>query len=211
MRKADNMLNETINVSDKKSNINRMFKNKFKVEVVSRANPSRKKVEHFIWASYKRHFSAELHSFFPLILSFVRIKDNTLVGAVGLRYADESRLFSECYLPEGIEHLISAEENIVLNRNKIIELGNFVVRKRSDLLDVVPLIGKFIKSLQVDWVVYTLTQVIKDHFHAIGIDLCFLADAKIEAVNGAAMYWGKYYEFKPAVFYTNIKSNMNQT
>jgi len=210
MRKANNMLITEISVNKNKSNINRIFKNKFKVEIVSRASYTRKKVERFIQASYKRHFSAELDSFFPLILSFTRIKDNTIVGAVGLRYADESKLFSECYLSEEIDHLISTEENIVLNRNKIIELGNFVVRKKSDLLDVVPLIGKFIKSLDVDWVVYTLTQVIKDHFQEIGLELCFLADAKIEAVNGAATHWGKYYEFKPAVFYTNIKNSMNQ-
>jgi hypothetical protein len=183
----------------------------YKIELVSKASPIRKKVEKFIQDSYEKHFFAHLNSFFPLILSITRKSDNTLIGALGIRYAQDEKLFSECYLDDNIEELIFNNENKVITRNKIIELGNFVVRKNADVKTVIPFVGKFIKSLNVDWAVYTLTRPIRSHFQKLDIDLCYLNEANIEAVNGAATNWGSYYDFKPAVYYSNVQDSMNES
>ena len=213
---ATNQINNILHYSPRVNKLleNKVVKNQYRIELVSKASSCRSKVEAFIQASYQKHFSAHLSSFFPLILSITRISDNTLLGAVGVRYANDEKLFSECYVNEPIEDSIFANETDLstglITRNKIIELGNFVVRKNTDIKTVVPMISKFVKSLDVEWTVYTLTRPIKTHFQRLGIDLCFLSDANLEAVNGAAADWGNYYRFKPAVYYSSVKNNMNQ-
>ena len=184
-------------------------KNKCKVELVTNASPRRSQVEEFIKASYEKNFSAKIQTFFPLILTVINIQDDSIMGALGIRYADEDALFSESYLPETIENSIFAHEQGVINRSKIIELGNFVVESKEDIKFILPAVSQFIKSLDVDWVIYTLTRPIKSYFNKFGIELNFLNDAKAEAVNGAATDWGKYYKFNPAVYYSCVHKNMN--
>lgn len=188
-------------------------KPQYRLQLVSAASPIRSRVEDFIQLSYHNHFSAHLSTFFPLILAVTKISDDSLIGALGVRYADETQLFSECYLPEPIETMILEHEQCdqkSVNRRKIIELGNFVIRKTTDIKTVIPFISQFIKSLDVEWTVYTLTRPIKSHFDKLGITLNHLNQADISAINGAASDWGNYYKFKPAVYYSSVKNNMNQ-
>lgn len=183
---------------------------KLKIEIVSKDNPHRAEVETFIQQSFATHFNANLHGFFPLILTIRNIKNNELIAAVGIRCAKKERLFSECYLDEPIEQTIVKLESTLTSRGKIAELGNFVVRNRSDIKRVIPILGQFIKTLNVDWVIYTLTRPIKTYFNKLGIELNHITDADIAKVNGAAKDWGRYYNFKPAVYYSNVKNNLNE-
>jgi len=193
--------------------LNQPAKAVYKIELVSKISDCREQVEAFVQTSYYNNFSAQLRSYFPLYLAVSKVSDNSLIGALGLRYADGETLFSECYLPNPIEKIIKHHEHCdekLLDRKKIIELGNFVVRHSSDIKNVIPFISKYIKSLNVNWTVYTLTRPIKSYFDKLGIKLKFLNDAQIEAINDAADDWGNYYKFKPAVYYSSVKDNMNQ-
>ena len=183
--------------------------NRLKIEIVSKDSPHRPEVEHFITESYLTHFDATLKYFFPLILTIRNIKNNELIAAVGIRSAKKEKLFSECYLDESIEQSIVKLESTLTSRGKIAELGNFVVKNRSDIKYVIPVLGKFIKTLNVDWVIYTLTRPIKTYFHKLGIELNHIVDADISKVNGAAEDWGRYYNFKPAVYYSSVNANLN--
>jgi hypothetical protein len=183
--------------------------NDLKIEIVSQSSPNRHEVENFIADSFQNHFDAKLKSFFPLILTIRKIKTNGLIAAVGIRCAKKEQLFSECYLDESIEQTIVKLESTLTSRGKIAELGNFVVKNRSDIKQVIPVLGKFIKTLNVDWVIYTLTRPIKEYFHKLGIKLNHIVDADISKVNGAAKDWGRYYNFKPAVYYSSVNANLN--
>ena len=211
-----NMINQQINSINHAPNVIRytknidINKNKYKVELVTEASNIRNQVERFTYDSYVKHFDAHLTAFFPIILTVIRVSDNKIISALGLRYADIDSLFSECYLAEPIEKLIIHNNQHKIDRKRIIELGNFVVSKNSDVNRVMPIISKYIKSLDVEWAIYTLTKPIKSFFDAFNVELCLLGQANKEAVNGAANDWGKYYDFKPAVYYSNVKNNMNE-
>ncbi len=186
-----------------------MPSNELKIEIVSQSSPNRQEVENFIADSFQNHFDAKLNNFFPLILTIRRIKNNGLIAAVGIRCAKKERLFSECYLDDSIEQTIVKLESTLTSRGKIAELGNFVVKNRSDIKQVIPVLGQFIKTLNVDWVIYTLTRPIKAYFHKLGIELNHIVDADVLKVNGAAKDWGRYYNFKPAVYYSSVNANLN--
>ena len=148
-------------------------------------------------------------SFFPVILVVKDFKTSRILGAVGLRYADAYPLFSENYLSQSIEQVIAENEQIQIARNEIIELGHFVVDQSSDVNLVIPMIARFLKSLNVKWVVYTLSRPIKVAFQRLGIKLTHLQHAHADALQNSPSDWGRYYDYKPAVYYSNILNNMN--
>ncbi len=179
------------------------------IEIVTQEHCNRKEVERFIQASYEKNFSAQLKTFFPKILTVRNVNDNAIIAAVGIRLASREALFSECYLTENIEQTIAQFENTLTTRSKIVELGSFAVNNRKDIKTVIPFLGRFIKTLNVDWAIYTLTRPIKTYFHKLGIELNHITEADISKVNGAAKDWGRYYNFKPAVYYSSVKNNLN--
>jgi hypothetical protein len=181
----------------------------FSIEIVRSSHFARFEVEEFIKKSYQKNFSAQLDSFFPKILTLRDRQNNQLVAAVGIRNAARENLFSECYLEQSVEQTICTIEKTLTARSKIIELGNFVVTDKKEIPSVILALGKFIKSMDVDWALYTLTRPIKKYFERLCIDLTFINEASIEKINGAAKNWGRYYNFKPAVYYSSVNTNLN--
>ena len=177
--------------------------------LLSPAGPCRKDAERFINHGYKTHFDAQLESFFPIILLVKDWKNNRIMGAVGLRYADDYQLFSEQYLNQSIDSMIAMNESVEIARNEIIELGHFVVDQSEDINTVIPMVASFLKSLDVKWAVYTLSRPIKVAFQKLGIQLTHLQHAHPNALLNCQSNWGRYYDFKPAVYYSNILTNMN--
>jgi len=183
---------------------------KFRIELVTQASDRRKEVEAFISNSYAINFQANLKSFFPIIITVIQKSNNKIVSALGLRYADSEELFSESYLDKPIETLIRDKDNCFVNRKSIVELGNFAVGERDDVKKVLPTIARFIKSIKVDYLAYTLTTPIKAYFNFFNLELNHLAKANLSDVNRAADDWGIYYQLKPAVYFTNVSRNKHK-
>lgn len=181
----------------------------YEIRLISHENIFRREVEKFVSQSFEKHFSAKLSSYFPYILTVTSKFDKEIIGAVGMRMASGGKLFSECYLSQSIEQTIMAREIEPVSRNQVLELGNFAVRKNTDIKTVITYAAKYIKEMKVKWAVYTLTRPIRIYFKLLGIELKFIKQAEISAVNGAAKDWGHYYRFKPAVFYSSVTENMN--
>ena len=185
------------------------FSQGIQLMLVSPVDKERELVESFIAEGYRKHFDATLVEFFPVILAIKVIDSGLILGAVGLRYAEGDQLFSEKYLNQNIETILSAKENQVIDRKAVIELGHFIVSASSEVNTVMPLVAQFLKSLDVKWVVYTLSRPIKIAFKRMGIQLTHLQHADPEALRLSKTDWGNYYDFKPAVYYSNIETNMN--
>ncbi|WP_218944339.1 thermostable hemolysin [Marinicella rhabdoformis] len=177
--------------------------------LVSPVDEARGRVESFIANGYQKHFNATLVEFFPVILAIKEIDSGHILGAVGLRYAEGDQLFSEKYLMQSIESLISVKEGQSIDRKEVIELGHFIVSETSNVNTVMPLVAQFLKSLDVKWAIYTLSRPIKIAFKRMGIQLTHLQLADPEALRHSKTNWGNYYDFKPAVYYSSIETNMN--
>lgn len=185
------------------------FARGLQLNLLSPVDAERISAEQFINEGYAKHFGAHLAEFSPIILTVKDFLNNRVLGAVGLRYADGQPLFSENYLSESIESLLTDKTNQRVKRKQIIELSHFVVDKNTDVNEVFPMIGQFLKTLDVDWAVYTLSRPIKSAFQRLGIQLTHLQHAYAGAVKGGKTDWGHYYDFKPAVYFSSISENMN--
>lgn len=177
--------------------------------LVSPADETRAAAERFIQRAYEQHFDAHLVEFSPIILVVREIANQRIMGAVGLRYADEQSLFSEQYLGQPVESMIADHEQQAINRHSVIELGHFAVDSAADVNTVIPMIGRFLKTLDVDWAVYTLSRPIKLAFARLGIQLIHLQHAHPGGLVNSRTDWGRYYDFKPAVYYSSVVNNMN--
>lgn len=186
------------------------FDHGLQMKLLSPADFERNEIEQFIKNGYIKHFGANLNKFSPIILAVIDFKTGRILGAVGLRYADSQPLFSENYLTDSIESLLAEMSKQSVRRKDIIELSHFVVDQGSDVNVVITLVGQFLKSLDVTWAVYTLSRPIKLAFQRLGIQLTHIQHAHPDALKNSTTDWGRYYDFKPAVYCSNILKNMNQ-
>lgn len=176
------------------------------LRVVSKSVSQRQAIEEFIRSQYRQHFEADLLTFFPAILTVYCQQNQKLLGALGLRYADESDLFSEQYLRTPIEQLISARTGIPVARTDIIELGHFALLKPRYLTPVITTLAGFIRQLNAQWAVYTLSTPIKNALDKLAIQTSYLASAEACQLKCDDTNWGQYYHLQPAVYYSQIET-----
>lgn len=178
------------------------------LKVVNKSVSQRKVVEDFIKSQYRHHFEANLLTFFPAILTVHCQQSQKLLGALGLRYADQSQLFSEQYLSAPIEQLIAAKTHSQVERDDIIELGHFALLKPRYLTPVINALAGFIKQLDSQWAIYTLSTPIKKIFDKLAIETTYLAAAEACQLKGDTNLWGHYYKQQPAVYYSHVQTAM---
>ncbi|MCW8870190.1 MAG: thermostable hemolysin [Proteobacteria bacterium] len=170
------------------------------IRLVQKSVSQRQTIEQFIQQQYKQHFDAEIHHFFPVLISVYRSSNDALIGTVGIRYADHDDLFSEQYLTQPVEQLLKAQTGETIERSSVIELGHFALAHRRFLVPVVRAIAQFIGQLQVDWTVYTLSQPMVKAVNRLNIPTQFLGFACAEQLRDQDNQWGQYYRLKPAVY-----------
>lgn len=173
-----------------------------KIEIITQKSQKRKEVEKFIYNSYSKSFDTSLISFFPIIITAVRTSDNKILSTVGVRYSAENNLFSEFYLSNPIESYIEKNEKCKVERKHILEIGNLATAKSKYIKTVMPLLKEILKSMNYKWLVFTLSSQMKTYMSLFEINLRFIDVAKKEAKNPAALDWGHYYDFLPAIYYS---------
>ncbi|MCX7544699.1 thermostable hemolysin [Marinicella gelatinilytica] len=170
------------------------------VRLVYTSESERNIIEQFIQRQYKQHFNADIHHFFPILISVYQQSNDQLIGAVGLRYADQGSLFSEQYLNKPAEQLLARYAGQKVPRSSVIELGHFVIVNRRYLALVVRAIANFIGQLQAQWTVYTLSEPMVKAVNKLSIPTQFLASACADKLIDKQNHWGQYYRHKPAVY-----------
>jgi len=170
------------------------------VRLVQKSVSQRQIIEQFVQRQYKQHFDAEIHHFFPVLISVYQSSNDALIGTVGIRYADQDNLFSEQYLSEPVEHILRQQSGASVERSTVIELGHFALAHRRYLEPVVYAIAQFIGQLHVEWTVYTLSQPMVKAVNRIKIPTHFLGFARADKLHDRDNRWGKYYHLKPAVY-----------
>ena len=83
----------------------------------------RRELERKIYEKYYSQYGAKIKHFAPTLITISNQKKD--IAVIGATLAKNNRLFVENYLKEPIEHTLS-NIGIHTNRNKLVELGNFV-------------------------------------------------------------------------------------
>ncbi|KAA3639579.1 MAG: hypothetical protein DWP95_10140 [Proteobacteria bacterium] len=170
------------------------------IRVVYKSESQRQIIEQFIQCQYKKHFNAQIHHFFPVLISVYQQSNDELIAVVGVRYADQGTLFAEQYLSKPVEQSLAQHAGQIVPRTAVIELGHFAIINRRYLALVVRAIANFISQLEVEWLVYSVSQPMVKAMHRLHIPSRFMDFARAEKWVDRDNPCEQYDPLKPAVY-----------
>jgi hypothetical protein len=156
--------------------------------------------EQCITEAYARKFSAG-QLVFPDMLLALRRDDGAIVCAAGLRTADEG-FFSELYLDEPIERLLSRHAGSAVPRDAIFEVTTLASKSASASSLFIRQIAGIGEAAGFNWSFFTATARLQKLLACIGIRTIELCDADPVRVAGLGD-WGSYYTHSPTVCAVN--------
>ncbi|MGK3992699.1 thermostable hemolysin [Sorangium sp. So ce1024] len=128
-----------------------------------------------------------------------------VVACAGLTFSSDSRLFSEQYIDEPIEQVISALERRPASRDAIVEVGSLASvehRAGTELVRVVPILAW---CLGKRYILCTITANLKLIFDAVGLNFQPVRGADAARLgDGAHEKWGSYYDQRPQTGYIRL-------
>lgn len=165
--------------------------------------PGRPEVEGFISAVYLARYGARLHSFMPQLLAFYD-DQHQLLAAVGLRSADEGRLFSEQYLTSPVEAVMAQRGLAWVTRAEIVEVGNFAAVTPGIARELILQVTCMLAAARRPWVLFVATQQLRNAFRRLHLSPIELAEASAERLTDKGSDWGDYYASHPKLMCGNV-------
>ncbi|MBU1191836.1 MAG: thermostable hemolysin [Gammaproteobacteria bacterium] len=172
--------------------------------VLEAGDAGRQTSERFVQQVFQRSYGADITSFYPTLLSF-SVRD-ALVGVAGFRAAGGNRLFSEQYLDQPLEQLISNFWNVPVDRNQIVEVGNLAMTSPGQARWVIAAVTVFLYSRGYRWVMFTAVNPLINAFRRLGLKPVVLASADPARLAEDGQRWGSYYAAKPSVCVGDIEA-----
>lgn len=174
------------------------------LRVLATGDADRQTSERFVQQMFRRSYGADITSFYPTLLSF-SVRD-ALVGVAGFRAAGGGSLFSEQYLDQPLERLISHFWNLSVDRNQIVEVGNLALASPGQARWVIAAVTVFLHSRGYRWVMFTAVTPLINAFRRLGLKPVVLAPADPARLAEDGQRWGSYYAAKPSVCVGDIEA-----
>ena len=157
----------------------------------------RESLESRVRSGFGQHFGACIEGFMPTLAWYQHRNGGT--GIIGVRRASDEPLFLEHYLDIPVETAVSEASGVRVARDRIAEVGQFVVDDReiagSFFRDLVP----FLRDEGFDWVCFTGTNRVRAIIERVGFCGFPLANAAADRAAPTHDRWGSYYEHEPVV------------
>jgi hypothetical protein len=158
-------------------------------------HPLRAETEAAIRAAYLREHEARL-SVLPRTL-VAEIDERGVACAASLRFAEDG-FFSERYLDQPIESLVSRHSGTRADRNALAEVGSLAAVRPGLVRTLVGGVIEHLSQQGVRWAFFTATARLRILLRWSGIPLIELAGADPARVDNAQA-WGGYYHHDPRV------------
>ena len=158
----------------------------------------RSATENFIRERFFEHYGAHIQHFMPCLLALVD-ELGALRGAAGLRSAASGSLFLERYLDRPIEQEIRLRNGRVLNRNEIVEVGNFGTLAPGSARVLIVALTDLLVAQGFRWICFTGTPMLINSFQRLGLSPLCVGQARAECLGDEVADWGTYYQTHPKV------------
>jgi hypothetical protein len=164
----------------------------------------RPQVESTIRRVYAERFQARVKHFAPVLVSLHEGEgdDAHVAAAAGYRIATQP-LFLETYLDQPVDELL-ARHGARPARERIVEVGHLAAARSGEGRRLILRLAEEFARLDVEWVVGTLTEELRQLFHRMGIAPIALGAADPSRLGAAAADWGSYYDHRPVVLAGNL-------
>ncbi len=129
----------------------------------------------------------------------------TLLAAVGVRNAEQERLFLEDYLSVPVQTLMPEPGT---RRSGIAEIAHLAGVEAGVSRYLFASLSVWLDAAGYDWVVCTGTDQLRNSFHRLGIATQVLADADPSKLPDGGAGWGRYYDHHPVVMTIKVADGM---
>jgi hypothetical protein len=171
----------------------------YTVHFSGRDAADRTEIEQFISSIFFQACGAKVRFFLPELMS-LRDLNGQLIAACGIRNAGAERLFLENYTDQPIEQLLSKRVGSPINRNDIVEIGNYSVAEMGLSRLLISAIFDQLHATSKQWAVFTAVQLVRNALIKQNIFPRVLCDADIKHLPAdEQLEWGNYYEQHPQV------------
>ncbi|WP_433926650.1 thermostable hemolysin [Sorangium cellulosum] len=130
-----------------------------------------------------------------------------VVACAGITFSSDARLFSEQYIDEPIEQVLSTVERRPVSRDAIVEVGSLASvehRAGTELIRVVPILAR---CLGKRYILCTITANLKLIFDAVGLNFQPIQVADVDRLGaGSQEKWGSYYEQRPQTGFIRLEA-----
>ncbi|MFT6957393.1 MAG: hypothetical protein ACJAYC_002404 [Halieaceae bacterium] len=166
------------------------------------ASDDRQRVERYIAGIFSAAYDAKVFEYLPLLCSLER--ENSLVGALGLRSAASGPLFCEQYLKVSVQSAILTEYGMPVARRNIMELGNLVSSSAGQGVYLYLLVTAALAAADVRYLVFAANRAVRYSIKRHGFDTRVICHADASRLGAKAEEWGSYYESDPKVVLADI-------
>ncbi|MGB1109184.1 MAG: thermostable hemolysin [Gammaproteobacteria bacterium] len=164
-------------------------------------------VKGFIASVFAKAYGAHVTEFMPTLLT-IRGEDAQPQAALGIRPADDSRLFLEHYLDERLESAMGRVLARPIDRASIVEVGNLAAVSAGGARFLITALTAYLKAQGYQWAAFTATPLLQRSFKRLGIDLVHISDADPMRLDDQTREsWGSYYKQPPSVMVASVEQS----
>ncbi len=153
----------------------------------------RRRVEQFIEEKFAKQYQATITQHYPTFMS-VRDENDTILAAVGFRFAANSDLFLEQYLDQPIEQALATQQVAPVLRQDIVEMGSLAATTRGASIFLFMTLNAWLKQQGYTTAAVTATHSLQRFFSRLQLDFVHLGSADPQRLPNAGQQWGSYCE-----------------
>ena len=179
-----------------------------RVHFRGRQDAGREPLEGFIHDIFELAYGASLTSYYPNLTAFT--SDGRLRGVVGYRDGMVKPLFSEQYLDRPIETEMTEHLGQVVERQRLVEVGNLALLGPGEARWVIAATIAFLHAAGYRWVLFTAVKSLFNAFHRLGLNPIQIATPDPARLPDGGRSWGRYYQAGPVVCAGDIEAGWNK-
>ncbi|MGP0174054.1 thermostable hemolysin [Pseudomonas sp. NCHU5208] len=176
----------------------------YELHLASADSARRAALEQFIRQRFELQHGARIRHFMPCLFGLEN-PAGQLLGAVGVRSADNGSLFLERYLDEPIHKAIGARlGHTEPGRGELVEVGNLAADNPGAARLLIVALTDLLVALGFRWVTFTGTPTLLNSFQRLGLTPIALGEADPTRMGEELADWGRYYHSRPLVMAGDI-------
>lgn len=171
------------------------------IDLIGPRHPQRAAVENTIAQRFSDVYDADIKHFMPIQLCME--VSNEIVATVGIRPAQNARLFLENYFDQPVEQFASATMGCEIRRGDIVEIGNLASIQQGGSQWLFVALTLLLCEQQQPWVTFTATPEVQKLLRRLNIQPLALTSADASRLGSEKSAWGSYYQQQPVVMITH--------
>ena len=180
------------------------LRHRVRVDYFAQTDLGREPLEHFIHDIFELAYGARLTSFYPNLAAFSL--GSHLRGVVGYRDGMLKPLFSEQYLEQSIEQMMSEHLGQEVDRRLLVEVGNLALLGPGDARWVIAATTALLHAAGYRWVLFTAVKSLFNAFQRLGLKPIRIATPDPARLSDGGHSWGRYYQAGPMVCAGDIQA-----